>query len=401
MDKKNATIDVSLSQLALHFSNLYLLDIMRTIILKTLFVGALMTSIFCCVAQDPVDSYIDEYRDLAITEMERTGIPASIKLGQAILESNAGQSTLATKAKNHFGIKCGKNWNGKSMKKKDDDYVNGRLKKSCFRAYRKNDDSFLDHSEFLMSGKRYDFLFDLDGKDYKKWAKGLKKAGYATAKDYHKKLIEVIERYKLHQYDDWGTEMEEVKEEVVKEEIPTLEEITPTGFLYNNDVKYILAQSGETVVKLAQRCGTPAHRLLRYNEGLESETDLLTANERIYVQPKRNSYRGRRKWHEVKSGETMYLISQMYGLRLDFLLQRNAMQLGDQPATGAKVKINGGPLSVPPPLEGSKVKEALVTDKDNELEMEEEVIEIDETDLPESTPSPIIPDFTEDEKKGR
>ena len=375
---------------------------MRTMILKLSLLPLLSISFYCCSAQDPVDLYIEEYKDLAISEMERTGIPASIKLGQAILESNAGQSDLATKAKNHFGIKCGKSWKGRSVKKKDDDYVNGKLRKSCFRAYSKNRDSFIDHSDFLADSKkskRYGFLFDLDPKNYKKWAKGLKKAGYATARNYDKTLIEIIERYKLYRYDEEGFEIEEAPEIVVqKEDDPIVSQVPIGGYLYNNDVRYILAKANETVTQLAGRAETAANRIIRYNERLNDQNDKLNANERIYLQPKRNSYRGRRRWHEVKEGETMYMIAQMYGLRLDVLLTRNAMKTSQEPATGAKIKINGSPMGSPPTLVGqSKDARPVLTSNEAQLDMEEgESIDL-EDDLPPQKPAPIIPDFPEPE----
>ncbi|WCL82003.1 glucosaminidase domain-containing protein [Saprospira sp. CCB-QB6] len=136
-------------------------------------------------------AYIERFKPIAIAEMKRTGVPASIKMAQAILESGYGRSELAKKANNHFGIKCGSNWNGKTYK----------LKASCFRAYSSAEESFKQHSDFLRNGSRYADLFKLKTTDYKGWAKGLRKAGYATSSSYPSKLIELIERYRLHQYD--------------------------------------------------------------------------------------------------------------------------------------------------------------------------------------------------------
>ncbi len=367
--------------------------------MKVLIGCVLLVTFCCCAAQDPVEAYIEEYRDLAISEMERTGIPASIKLAQAIHESNAGQSVLATKAKNHFGIKCGSRWNGRSVRKKDDDYENGRLKKSCFRAYSRNRDSFIDHSEFLRDPNkenRYGFLFELDPKDYKKWAYGLKKAGYATARNYHKKLIEIIKRYNLDKYDDWGMEFEE---EMVADEQPLLAQAPINGYLYNNDVRYVLAKNNETVAELAARAETTASRIIRYNEGLQSESDRLVAGERIYLQPKRSSYRGRKRWHEVQQGEDMYKISQIYGLRLDILYRRNAMEPGQEPLAGVKIKINGSPLEVPPTIERDRLSanttaRPVLVNNESYLEMGEEVIQAEE--LPKAKEEPIIPKVISD-----
>jgi flagellum-specific peptidoglycan hydrolase FlgJ len=141
-----------------------------------------------------VEEYIDSFKNFAIEEMIRTGVPASIKLGQGILESNFGNSVLAKESNNHFGVKCGRNWNGEKIYKKDD------LPKDCFRKYMSPLQSYVDHSNFLVSGDRYNFLFELNPLDYKSWAKGLKKAGYATNPKYAESLIRVIEKYNLNQY---------------------------------------------------------------------------------------------------------------------------------------------------------------------------------------------------------
>jgi len=145
--------------------------------------------------------YVDQYSAIAVQEMERTGIPASITLAQGIIESRYGMSGLAKNSNNHFGIKCKGNWTGSKYYHKDDDYVNGKLVKSCFRTYDNPADSYYDHSEFLIVNKRYAFLFSLTKTDYKGWAKGLKKAGYATAKNYASMLINTVEKYELYQYD--------------------------------------------------------------------------------------------------------------------------------------------------------------------------------------------------------
>src|SRR6056297_1976947 len=142
------------------------------------------------------NSYIEQYKDLAVREMKRSGVPASITLAQGMLESDYGRSTLAVKANNHFGIKCHNDWTGKRIYHDDD------RKNECFRKYNDVYESFKDHSDFLTGVNRYDFLFELKITEYKKWARGLKKAGYATSPTYASKLINLIERYQLHQYDE-------------------------------------------------------------------------------------------------------------------------------------------------------------------------------------------------------
>lgn len=148
-------------------------------------------------------NYINNNKDLAIAEMYRSGIPASITLAQALHESNYGTSDLATKANNHFGIKCKSDWMGQTYFHKDDDYENGQLVPSCFRSYADRLTSFADHSDFLMNSSNYTALFGLSNTDYLNWAHGLKKAGYATDPDYAIKLIKKIEKYNLSQYDFW------------------------------------------------------------------------------------------------------------------------------------------------------------------------------------------------------
>lgn len=142
--------------------------------------------------------YIELYKDIALREMEKYRIPASITLAQGLLESSNGNSTLARIAKNHFGIKCPGGWTGESVFQDDD------AKNECFRAYDSAEESFRDHSDFLSTKKRYAFLFDLDINDYVSWANGLKKAGYATNPQYPDLLISLINRYQLYQYDPQG-----------------------------------------------------------------------------------------------------------------------------------------------------------------------------------------------------
>ena len=166
-----------------------------------LFFLCLTTSL---VAQDRV-AYIQRYKNIDIREMERTGVPASIKLAQGLLESAAGTSTLAKKANNHFGIKCGADWKGRTIYRKDDDYDdNGILQESCFRAYKSAEESYIAHSEFLRDPRkehRYGILFQYKVTDYRRWARGLKKSGYATSATYDEKLISIIENYGLDKFD--------------------------------------------------------------------------------------------------------------------------------------------------------------------------------------------------------
>jgi flagellum-specific peptidoglycan hydrolase FlgJ len=167
-----------------------------------LFFPALVS--FNYTPEESANRYIEKYRDLAVVEMYRTGIPASITLAQGLHESNYGMSPLATRAKNHFGIKCKSNWQGETYFHKDDDYDrNGVLTESCFRAYESDIDSYVDHSNFLKYRSLYASLFVYEPTDYQNWAHGLQKCGYATDKKYAEKLITKITRFNLDQYDFW------------------------------------------------------------------------------------------------------------------------------------------------------------------------------------------------------
>lgn len=189
--------------LCLSMDDHQIMDTMLSTVKTNLFWIIMLASYQLSFANDITQAYIDQYKSIAINEMNEYGIPASIKMAQAILESSSGRSSLARESNNHFGIKCGGEWTGGKAYREDDDYQNGLLVKSCFRAYGDPAESFRAHSEFLANrkSKRYDFLFDLDRYDYKAWAKGLQKAGYATDPKYPSKLISLIEEYELYLLD--------------------------------------------------------------------------------------------------------------------------------------------------------------------------------------------------------
>ncbi len=287
-------------------------------------------------------AYIERYKDIAIAEMKRAGIPASIKLAQGMLESAVGTSELARKANNHFGIKCHNDWTGKKMWRLDDDVdENGKPIKSCFRVYKKADESYVAHSEFLRDPKkeyRYGFLFFLDPTDYRGWAKGLQSAGYATSPTYASKLINLIERYELYEYDKMGMEEPVVIEEPDK----PLDEIDMVlGITYNNDTRMVLAKAGETLADIETRTAVPVAKLMKYNEGYTSPSYKLKEGDIVYLEPKRNYFRGFKKWHYVKEGETMFYISQLYGIKLSKLYDKNNMPEGSQPAAGERIRLRG------------------------------------------------------------
>lgn len=296
------------------------------------------------VSQDHAD-YIARHKDIAMREMDRMGIPASIKLAQAILESDAGRSELARRANNHFGIKCGPDWRGDTYMQEDDDYNDrGQLVKSCFRVFRTAEASFVAHSEFLRDPSktfRYGPLFQLSPTDYQAWAYGLQTAGYATSTTYATRLISIIERYQLYTYDRLPT---------VSPMDPAAE-VTANDVLINNDVSFVTANPGETVAALAQRTRVAVQQLLSYNEALNKPEQQLAEGERVYLQPKRIGWRGVQAWHTVQQGESMYLISQTYGIKLDKFYERNRLLPMQEPAVGEKVKLRGSRVREVPRLQ--------------------------------------------------
>ena len=292
------------------------------------------------------EAYIERFKRIAMEEMERTGVPASIKLAQGILESNSGKSYLARTAKNHFGIKCGSNWKGDAVYREDDDYDDrGNLTKSCFRRYHNADASYVAHSEFLRDPNksfRYGFLFRLKPTDYKAWAQGLRKAGYATNPRYPELLITLIERHELDQYDRPG-EIDPV--DIV---VPVEEAIT--GILNTNDVNYYVNEAPVSLQQVAQQVDVSVRRLLDYNEKLVSESQTVAANERIFLQKKRRSYRGAEAYHTVVAGQDLYDISQQYGIRVKNLARRNRLGEQARPAAGERIKLRGWKVRTPPRL---------------------------------------------------
>lgn len=300
----------------------------------------LMLSASCSTTRTPVkpvrsltaQQYVKEYKDLAIQEMQRTGIPASITLAQGILESDYGNSRLATIGNNHFGIKCHSDWNGKKMYHDDD------RRNECFRKYDNVYESYKDHSRFLTSSQRYAFLFDYDRTDYKKWARGLKKAGYATSPTYASKLINLINRYNLHQYDKTsytasssGSSGRSRLGDVDNYQISAQQHTVRT----RNRIDYIKVKKGDTFQSLNEELELLPWELKKYNELDDSAT--LKPGQVLYLQPKRNKAERGYDIHIVEEGETMYSISQLYGIKLDELYEKNRMEKGEQPKPGQKI----------------------------------------------------------------
>lgn len=274
------------------------------------------------------EEYIDTYKDDAIREMHRSKIPASITLAQGILESGDGNSPLAVYGKNHFGIKCHNTWKGKTMKIDDD------KKNECFRKYNDVYESYRDHSEFLTTRGRYSFLFDLKITDYKGWAKGLKKAGYATNPKYPQLLIDLIEKHQLYQYDSYGKVPPKKLKKDRSSKPLAIASHNRTIKLHNN-IKYIRAKEGDTFFKITQDFDMNLWQIFKYND--LNKTDVLKVGDIIYLQPKRN--KAPEDYHIVKEGETMRDISQLYGIKLKKLYKKNNLIIGTQPNVGDKISL--------------------------------------------------------------
>jgi len=273
-----------------------------------------------------VTQYVEKYSSLAVSEMYRSRIPASITLAQGILESGSGNSRLATQANNHFGIKCKATWRGKVMYEDDD------APQECFRKYESADDSYRDHSDFLMNGSRYAFLFDLEPTDYKSWAVGLKKAGYATNPQYAELLIAFIEKHELHKYDK--------KEPLVAEE-KKLEEIKHENVIsYGkefkiNGVKAMVSKPAESYVQIALDHDIKVWQVYKFND-LDKDA-VCKSGDTIFLQNKKN--KAEQEFYFIQNNESMYWISQRFAVKLEKLLERNHLQKGEEPAKGEQIYL--------------------------------------------------------------
>ena len=334
--------------------------------------------------------YMNKYSTLAVSEMRRTGIPASITLAQGMLESNYGRSTLATKGNNHFGIKCHSDWRGEKI------YYDDNRRGECFRSYPTAEESFRDHSDFLTTGSRYKDLFKLSSTDYKGWAHGLRKAGYATDPKYATLLINKIDNYGLHVYDTGqqpatpdleqttgqqpvttapkqttgqqpattapkqttgqqpATPVQKTADTVLippvqktADPVQTQPEIqapikvislnTGRKVRENNGVQYVIAAEGDTYKSIAEEYQLLALEVNRYND-LPPDAP-LKPGQLIYLQPKRSKAAEGNSIHIVKAGETMYILSQKYAVKLSALYKMNVMDEGTECVPGQKVRI--------------------------------------------------------------
>jgi LysM repeat protein len=304
-------------------------------------------------------NYISQYQVIAIREMDMFHIPASICLAQGLLESGCGTSELAINANNHFGIKCHKEWTGPSYVMDDDE------KQECFRVYENPELSYIDHSQFLKTRDRYAGLFKLDITDYKGWARGLKEAGYATNPEYANILIRIIEANQLNNLDRGaslpianlpakdsitGTLATSNTEELQSgtHYQPGYRQPSERKFTYvktgngdhkvyqNNGVNFVFARKGDTFGSLAKEFYILSFQVYRYND--LHKNDMLTPGQIVYLEPKKR--KSSFKTHTVKKFENLYAISQLYGVRMKFLLGYNNMKDDQQIAPGDKIRLS-------------------------------------------------------------
>ena len=266
------------------------------------------------------EAYIKKYRELAVEEMKKYHIPASITLAQGLLESGAGQSALARKSNNHFGIKCGSDWYGKTVSHDDD------ARGECFRAYKHPKDSYEDHSKFLAGRPRYASLFNLNITDYKGWARGLKKAGYATNPRYADQLIGIIELYELYKYDD-------------KNYLKWLKKNpNPHQTYIANDLLYIVVRAGDSWKSISQEFDISQKKLRKYNDLYKGYA--LQVGDILYLEKKNKKADKEHIVHVLRAGESMYSISQKYGIRLKNLYKLNKMDEDDSaPKIGTILRL--------------------------------------------------------------
>lgn len=291
---------------------------------------AIIALLLICVAvqaqrrNSRYNEYIKQYAPLAVEQMKEHKIPASITLAQGLLESGAGQSALARKSNNHFGIKCHSDWRGRRVYHDDD------AKGECFRAYRHPKDSYEDHSLFLKRGARYAFLFKLKITDYKGWARGLKKAGYATDPSYANRLITIIEDYDLYKYDSKG-----VYSERKLRKNPWL--LSPHPVYIANDIAYIVARSGDTFKDLGKEFDISWKKLVKYNDLQRDYT--LVNGDIIYLKSKKKKASKPHTVYIVKDGDSMHAISQKYGIRLKNLYKMNRKDGEYIPEVGDRLRL--------------------------------------------------------------
>lgn len=277
--------------------------------------------------------YVNQWKDVAIQEMIEHGIPASITLAQGILESGSGNSHLALHGNNHFGIKC-HDWTGKTIFLDDD------KEDECFRVYNNADESFRDHSDFLVRYSRYSFLFDYEVTDYKSWAKGLKEAGYATNPKYPNLLISIIEEMDLSQFDALGTiqpvQLVSVEGANNSTEINYRTVGSHKIYQHSQKVKYVIATNGDTYYRIAKEFGLNLRQLYKYNS-FEEQKDFLEPGDVVYIQPKRKANWIKEDVVVLQETLSSKEISQKYAVNEKTILKLNTLSSGDTVLKGEKV----------------------------------------------------------------
>ena len=298
-----------------------ILTFIRMALLRISAVLLCLSASHIAVAQNSrYEQYIATYKEEAVRQMHKYGIPASITLAQGLLESGAGQSTLARKSNNHFGIKCGGDWTGKTVSHDDD------ARGECCRAYKHPQQSYEDHSKFLVGRPRYASLFKLDITDYKGWARGLKKAGYATNPRYAYQLIDIIERYDLYKYDKKGG-LKWMKENP-----------NPHQPYLANGLVYVIARDGDTWKNLSKELDISQRKLRKYNDLYKGYE--LQDGDIIYLEKKNRKAQKGYIVHVLRAGESMYSVSQKYGIRLKRLYKMNKMRPEDSaPQIGTILRL--------------------------------------------------------------
>ena len=298
---------------------------------------------------EAVKNYINTYKELAIEEMQRTGVPASITLAQGIHESGAGTSELALVSNNHFGIKCKSNWTRESVKHDDD------ARGECFRKYPSAEDSYKDHSDFLKNSQRYASLFNLDPADYEGWANGLKKAGYATNPKYPQVLIKLIEDYQLQDYSLMALGKMPAEERtapivsvantglVIRTEDVIKQPVYPEGEFKINETKVVYVKKGTSFLAIAKQYDIDLSKVFEFNE--IPETEEVSRDQLIYLQRKRKT--GDNKYHTVLPGETLHDVAQKEAIRLESLLELNQLEADMQPAAGEQLSLQSKSVTKP------------------------------------------------------
>lgn len=304
---------------------------MKRVIIATAILG--ISHVFAGETKMTRSQYVENWEKVAIDQMEKHQIPASITLAQGILESGSGNSHLAVKGNNHFGIKC-HDWEGEKL------FIDDDSKGECFRAYKKAEESYKDHSEFLLKYDRYKFLFTYEVTDYKSWAHGLKKAGYATNPKYADLLIDLIEELNLQELDQTNVpktkkEPSIINEKAQKQNVYQVHEV----YNHENKVKYVIAKKGDTFYSISKEFGLHLGQLARYND-FGAKKDVLEEGDVIYIQPKRRASAFKKKEMVVKNDVSLIELSQMSAVKIKSIKRLNDITGDDeQIMAGRKVTL--------------------------------------------------------------